>query len=201
MLEIRSPGPSTTLLSITSTVPRIRGRPSFSCIVGRVSSLSIISRSPPPKAVLMKLPPEQLQKMGFTTSSARGNGHDIFEPGPSRSLSSNMNSMIFCGNKNPGDQGNSNNTPAKKRGLLVGDRNMPSPVGGESGRFPSPKPTEVVIFVKPINVSLPQASYMTPIRANNSTDNQVEAQALAAGRYHHWSIDHVSRHQGPTLAG
>lgn len=71
-----------------------------------------------------------------------------------------MNSMIFCGNKNPDDQDNNNNTPAKKRGLLVGDGNMPSPVAGESGRFPSSKPTEVVIFVKPINVSLLPSSIL-----------------------------------------
>lgn len=88
--------------------------------------------------------------MGFTTGPARGKSCDIFEPGPSTSLS-NLNSMIFCGNKNPDDQ--DNNTPAKKRSLPeIG--NMSSPVAGGSEKSSSSKPTEVVIFVKPINVSL-----------------------------------------------
>lgn len=109
----------------------------------------------------MKPPAEQLQKMGFTTpsGSTRSNSCDIFEPGPSRLLSSNMSSMIFCGNSNPDGQ---DNTPAKKRGLLE-DGNMSSPVAGGSGKFASSKPTDVVIFVKPVNVSLlPRIFYTTP---------------------------------------
>lgn len=176
-LETQSPGCSITLPSTTSTVPRSHGPRSSSCIVGRVSLLQPTvpcrsSRSPPNCIdETSPSPAEQLQKMGFTpgTGPARRNSCCIFEPGPSRSLSSNLN-MAFSDNDNPDDQ---DNTPTKKRGLsnsissLLENRGGSSPAG-KSGESPLPKPTEVVIFVMPkptANASSSPSIRMTPVQA------------------------------------